>query len=110
MRTGACARTGSRFYQCSRRSAARRSTASSRAADRYLRDSGVFYRVYEDASGVERPWPLSHIPLLIEPAEWRALEAGLVQRAELLEAVVADTYGAGMLTHEGRIAGRLDRR
>ena len=37
------------------------------AADRYLRDSGVFYRVYEDAAGLERPWPLSHIPLLIEP-------------------------------------------
>ena len=27
------------------------------AADRYLRDSGVFYRVYEDAAGIERPWP-----------------------------------------------------
>ncbi len=73
------------------------------AADRYLRDSGVFYRVYEDASGVERPWPLSHIPLLIEPTEWRALEIGLAQRAELLEAVLADTYGPGLLTQEGRI-------
>jgi uncharacterized circularly permuted ATP-grasp superfamily protein/uncharacterized alpha-E superfamily protein len=77
------------------------------AADRYLRDSGVFYRVYEDASGVERPWPLSHVPLLIEPAEWRALEVGLTQRAELLEAVLADTYGPGMLTHEGRIPAAL---
>ena len=73
------------------------------AADRYLRDSGVFYRVYEDASGVERPWPLSHIPLLIAPTEWRALEIGLVQRAELLEAVLADTYGPGLLTQDGRI-------
>ena len=25
------------------------------AADRYLRDSGVFYRVYEDPAGAERP-------------------------------------------------------
>src|SRR6202140_4753662 len=55
------------------------------AADRYLRDSGVFYRVYEDAAGTERPWPLSHIPLLIEPSEWTQLESGLIQRAELLE-------------------------
>ncbi len=47
------------------------------AADRYLRSSGVFYRVYEDAAGIERPWPLSHVPLIIEPAEWRELEAGL---------------------------------
>jgi uncharacterized circularly permuted ATP-grasp superfamily protein len=73
------------------------------AADRYLRDSGVFYRVYEDAGGIERPWPLSHLPLLIEPAEWKQLEAGLTQRAELLEAVLADSYGPASLTSEGRL-------
>src|SRR5579862_8925594 len=44
------------------------------AADRYLRDSGVFYRVYEDAAGIERPWPLSHVPLIIEPTEWNQLK------------------------------------
>src|SRR5580700_1092651 len=77
------------------------------AADRYLRDSGVFYRVYEDAAGSERPWPLSHIPLLIEPSEWRELEAGLTQRAELLEAVLADCYGPASLTREGRLPAAL---
>jgi uncharacterized circularly permuted ATP-grasp superfamily protein/uncharacterized alpha-E superfamily protein len=73
------------------------------AADRYLRSSGVFYRVYEDAAGIERPWPLSHIPLIIDPTEWRALEAGLVQRAELLETVLADAYGASQLTRDGHL-------
>src|SRR5262249_28818011 len=63
------------------------------AADRHLHDSGVFYRVYEDPAGVERPWPLSHVPLLIDAAEWAELKAGLIQRAELLEAVGADAYG-----------------
>ena len=77
------------------------------AADRYLRDSGVFYRVYEDAAGIERPWPLSHIPLIIEPGEWRQLEAGLVQRAELLEGVLADSYGPGTLTRDGRLPAAL---
>jgi uncharacterized circularly permuted ATP-grasp superfamily protein/uncharacterized alpha-E superfamily protein len=77
------------------------------AADRYLRDSGVFYRVYEDAAGIERPWPLSHVPLIIEPGEWRQLEAGLIQRAELLEAVLADSYGAGTLTRDGRLPAAL---
>jgi uncharacterized circularly permuted ATP-grasp superfamily protein/uncharacterized alpha-E superfamily protein len=77
------------------------------AADRYLRDSGVFYRVYEDAAGIERPWPLSHVPLIIEPAEWQQLEAGLIQRAELLEAVLADTYGPASLTGEGRLPAAL---
>src|ERR1700689_2367752 len=77
------------------------------AADRYLRDSGVFYRVYEDAAGIERPWPLSHIPLIIEPGEWRQLEAGLIQRADLLEAVLADSYGPGTLTRDGRLPPAL---
>jgi hypothetical protein len=52
------------------------------AADRHLHESGVFYRVYEDASGAERPWPLSHVPLLINGSEWQTLKAGLIQRAE----------------------------
>src|SRR5271167_2792112 len=73
------------------------------AADRYLRGSGVFYRVYEDAAGIERPWPLSHIPLIIEPGEWRQLEAGLIERAALLEAVLADAYGPSLLSRDGRL-------
>jgi uncharacterized circularly permuted ATP-grasp superfamily protein/uncharacterized alpha-E superfamily protein len=77
------------------------------AADRYLRGSGVFYRVYEDAADLERPWPLSHIPLLIEASEWKELEAGLTQRAELLEAVLADSYGPATLTREGRLPAAL---
>ncbi len=77
------------------------------AADRYLRDSGVFYRVYEDPAGIERPWPLSHIPLIIEPGEWRQLEVGLIQRADLLEAVLADSYGPGTLTRDGRLPAAL---
>ena len=80
------------------------------AADRYLRDSGVFYRVYEDPAGVERPWPLSHIPLLIEPSEWRQLEAGLIQRAELLEAVLADVYGTATARPRRPFARSVDRR
>jgi uncharacterized circularly permuted ATP-grasp superfamily protein/uncharacterized alpha-E superfamily protein len=77
------------------------------SADRYLRDSGVFYRVYEDPAGVERPWPLSHIPLLIEPTEWKQLEAGLTQRAALLEAVLADAYGPSHLIKDGRLPAAL---
>jgi len=77
------------------------------AADRYLRGSGVFYRVYEDAAGIERPWPLSHVPLIVEPSEWRQLEAGLIQRAELLEAILADAYGLSQLSRDGRLPAAL---
>jgi uncharacterized circularly permuted ATP-grasp superfamily protein/uncharacterized alpha-E superfamily protein len=77
------------------------------SADRYLRDSGVFYRVYEDPTGVERPWPLSHVPLLIAASEWKQLEAGLIQRAGLLEAILADVYGPAELIRDGRLPATL---
>jgi uncharacterized circularly permuted ATP-grasp superfamily protein/uncharacterized alpha-E superfamily protein len=73
------------------------------AADRHLRDSGVFYRIYEDPEGAVRPWPLSHVPLLINQTEWMELQAGLVQRAELLEAILADIYGPAKLVADGRL-------
>ncbi len=77
------------------------------AADRHLRDSGVFYRVYEDPAGAERHWPLSHIPLMIDPTDWERLKTGLAQRAELLEAVLGDVYGASKLMHDGRLPAAL---
>src|SRR5215471_16719172 len=77
------------------------------AADRHLHDSGAFYRVYEDESGAERPWPLSYVPLLIDGSEWQTLKAGLIQRAELLEAVLADAYGRAELVREGRLPAAI---
>lgn len=69
-------------------------------ADRYLRDAGVFYRAYGKENS-ERSWPLSHIPVLIDEAEWATVSAGLVQRAELLERVLADVYGKNRLVKAG---------
>ena len=77
------------------------------AADRQLRDSGVFYRVYEDPEGAVRPWPLSHVPLIINPAEWEGLKAALVQRAALLEKVLADLYGPAHLVRDGHLPAAL---
>ncbi|MBB5754185.1 circularly permuted type 2 ATP-grasp protein [Prosthecomicrobium pneumaticum] len=72
-------------------------------ADRHLRDSGVVFRAYDGEGGAERPWPLSHVPVLIGPEEWRHLEAGLVQRAELMDAILADAYGEGKLPATGAL-------
>jgi len=75
------------------------------AADSYLRDSGTFYRVYEDKAGAERGWPLTPIPLVIEAGEWEHLKAALTERAHLIEQVTADVYGAGNLFRENRLPG-----
>lgn len=70
-------------------------------ADQYLRDAGVYYRVYDRGGAKEREWPLAHVPLLIDDAEWDAISAGLVQRADLFEAICADIYGPNTLVERG---------
>lgn len=70
-------------------------------ADRYLRDAGVFFRVYGGAPNAERSWPLSHVPVLIDSSEWQVLSEGLVQRAELLEHIAADIYSDNRLVEQG---------
>jgi uncharacterized circularly permuted ATP-grasp superfamily protein/uncharacterized alpha-E superfamily protein len=75
--------------------------------DQYLRDAGVFYRQYGDALAGERDWPLSHVPLLIHENEWAEISAALVERADLLEDVVADLYGENKLVAEGHLPASL---
>src|SRR6266699_6319580 len=71
------------------------------SADRHLREAGVTYRAPGETA--DRHWPLCHLPLLIDEAEWPQLSAGIVQRAELLELVLGDLYGEGRLIAEGAI-------
>ncbi|MGH6839177.1 MAG: circularly permuted type 2 ATP-grasp protein, partial [Methylocella sp.] len=68
-------------------------------ADRHIRDTGVSYRAHGDTN--ERAWPLSHVPLLVEAGEWRAIAQGVEQRARLLELVLADIYGEARLIAAG---------
>lgn len=71
------------------------------AADRRIRDMGISYRVHGELK--ERTWPLERLPLLIEQKEWRAIAAGVEQRARLMEAILADIYGPGDLVAGGAL-------
>jgi uncharacterized circularly permuted ATP-grasp superfamily protein/uncharacterized alpha-E superfamily protein len=71
------------------------------SAEQHLRDSGVFFRAYDDPVGGERPWPLAPLPLLISPPEWETLKKGVIQRARLAEAILSDVYGEGRLIRDG---------
>ena len=73
------------------------------SADRRIRDMGISYRVHGEAN--ERAWPLEHLPLIIGQDEWRDIAAGVEQRARLMEAILADVYGAGPPCGAGRAAG-----
>jgi uncharacterized circularly permuted ATP-grasp superfamily protein/uncharacterized alpha-E superfamily protein len=61
---------------------------------RQIRDNGVTYNVYADkARGLERPWALDLFPKIIDPQDWARIEAGVLQRTRLLNAMMADLYG-----------------
>lgn len=68
---------------------------------RQIQDLGMSFRITGDAD--ERSWPLSPMPLIVGAEEWRGIERGLVQRANLLEQVVADIYGSQRLVEEGAL-------
>ena len=72
-----------------------------------VRDHGVTYSVPGDAQVGERPWSLDAIPSLLGADEFARLEAGLAQRARLLDKILADLYGAQKLLHEGLLPARL---
>jgi len=73
------------------------------AAERQIRDSGVTYNVYADPQGLDRPWDLDVLPLIIAPDEWREIEAGITQRAQLFDRILADLYGNQYLLQQGLI-------
>ncbi|MEZ5658757.1 MAG: circularly permuted type 2 ATP-grasp protein [Burkholderiaceae bacterium] len=68
-------------------------------ADDQLREHDVTFRGAEDAVG--RPWRLDLVPFKMDAAEWATLEAGLIQRARLLDALVADSLGPQRLLVDG---------
>lgn len=74
-----------------------------RTARQRIRENGVTYNVYGDPLGMDRPWNLDAIPILISPTEWRELEAGLIQRARLLNWILADLYGPQKLLRGGHL-------
>lgn len=80
---------------------------SMRRANQYLRDAGVFYRHYGPESESERDWPLSHIPLMVNEAEWQQISASLAERADLLEGIMADVYGENRLVADGILPASL---
>jgi uncharacterized circularly permuted ATP-grasp superfamily protein/uncharacterized alpha-E superfamily protein len=74
---------------------------------RLLHEQGILYNAYEAGRTHEKPWQLDPIPLVIAPEEWRALEAGLIQRAVLLNRILRDCYGPQELIHSRWLAPAL---
>ncbi|MBA2588746.1 MAG: circularly permuted type 2 ATP-grasp protein [Alphaproteobacteria bacterium] len=67
-----------------------RRQASARAT---VQDNGVTYNVYDDRAGQARPWQLDIVPFILSSADWKTIEAAVIQRAMLADMILRDVYG-----------------
>jgi uncharacterized circularly permuted ATP-grasp superfamily protein/uncharacterized alpha-E superfamily protein len=74
---------------------------------RLIIENGVTYNVYADPQGADRPWGLDPLPLVLTADEWREIETGLAQRAEVLDSLLKDLYGPQKLLAEGVVPPEL---
>jgi uncharacterized circularly permuted ATP-grasp superfamily protein/uncharacterized alpha-E superfamily protein len=61
------------------------------SARRQLEESGATVNLLDDRAAPR--WTFDPLPFVVAPDEWAALETGLIQRARLLDAILADVYG-----------------
>jgi uncharacterized circularly permuted ATP-grasp superfamily protein/uncharacterized alpha-E superfamily protein len=77
------------------------------SAQSMIRENGVTYNVYDDAAGKARPWQLDIVPFVLGAEDWKAIEAAVIQRAHLANAILADVYGPQRLIAEGHMPPHL---
>jgi uncharacterized circularly permuted ATP-grasp superfamily protein/uncharacterized alpha-E superfamily protein len=68
---------------------------------RVIHENGTTYNVYSDPQSTGRPWPLDPLPFILGSAEWESIAAAIVQRATLLNSILADLYGPQKLLRDG---------
>ena len=56
---------------------------------------------FSGPDGITSDWSLDPIPMVVERSEWAALGRALVQRARVLEALLADVFGEQRLLRSG---------
>ena len=61
---------------------------------RRMRENGLVYQLPEPARGSDAspPWSLELLPSLIAQDDWSTIEAGVLQRTRLLNAILRDVY------------------
>ena len=62
---------------------------------------GITFAVYGHEAGTEKIWPFDIIPRVIDAAEWRRIERGLVQRIHALNRFIDDLYNERHILRDG---------
>jgi uncharacterized circularly permuted ATP-grasp superfamily protein/uncharacterized alpha-E superfamily protein len=75
------------------------------SARRQLEESGATVNLLDDR-GAPR-WTFDPLPVVMAPDDWAQIESGVIQRARLLNAMLADLYGPQTLLHDHRLPPML---
>lgn len=75
--------------------------------NRRVREMGISHDIFADPTEAGKRWEVDLVPLIFSSAEWHPLEAALIQRARLFDALLADVYGEQRLMREGLIPPAL---
>jgi uncharacterized circularly permuted ATP-grasp superfamily protein/uncharacterized alpha-E superfamily protein len=95
-----------RLLQCLEKLGSKKLENRRKEAQRLLRDNEATHNVF-DPIDAQRTWQFDPVPLIINAEEWDQLEPGLIQRAKLLNLLLADIYGPRKLLEKGLLPAEL---
>ena len=79
--------------------------ALARTVRRRAVEQEITFNILGDPDGTNRQWQLDWMPLVIDSGDFARLEAGLRQRARLLDALLCDLYGQRTVLSRGLVPG-----
>lgn len=75
--------------------------------DRRVRETGIAYDIFSHPTQPTQRWQLDLAPVVFSVSEWRWLETALIQRARLMDAILADIYSDATLMRRGLVPPEL---
>ncbi|MGE0117213.1 MAG: circularly permuted type 2 ATP-grasp protein [Dongiaceae bacterium] len=78
-----------------------------RTAENELFNLGVTFTVYSEKDAIDRILPFDVIPRVLSAAEWRHIEAGVIQRVAALNMFLHDVYHAQRALEDGIVPREL---
>ncbi len=72
-----------------------------------VRETGIAHDLFADPSRNLQPWHLDLVPLVFPAKAWAQIEAAVIQRARLLEALLGDIYGPQETLRRGLVPPEL---
>ncbi|HEY6560477.1 MAG TPA: circularly permuted type 2 ATP-grasp protein [Polyangiaceae bacterium] len=78
-----------------------------KAVRRRITEQEVTFNILGVPEGTNRPWQLDSVPLVLSRQDWTAVEAGLEQRAQIINLYLSDCFGPQRALKDGIVPAQL---